>query len=161
MRNGTVSMLALTLCVAACGKAAEPEAPPSEGPAVEASAPAPAPLRSAHPTPETAVAASPVAKAPDPIVARELRALGTEPFWNARIAGATLTYTTPEDQKGKTIPIERRDTGIGAVFSGTLDGAPLVLTVTKRTCSDGMSDRDYPFSTVLTIGSQRRVGCAV
>lgn len=152
MRGGTGWALMLALGVTGCGKAADhaPEAEPSAAHEVPAQTEAPPP-----PPPATTPSA-----AAEPIVPRELRALGTEPFWGAEIKGATLTYTTPEDQTGQAIPVERRDTAIGAVFSGTLDGRPLVLTLAEHPCSDGMSDQTHPFKAVLMLGSQRRTGCA-
>lgn len=166
MRSGAVLMLTLSLCAAACGKAADPdpaaiEAPsPATSPVAETAA-TPGSEPAATPTPSTeptTPAAAPAASTP--IVPRDVRALGTEPFWNARINGNTLVYTTPEDQEGRKIAVERRDTAIGAVLSGKLDNEPLVLTLAKRTCNDGMSDRAYPFAAVLALGSQRRIGCA-
>lgn len=157
MRSGPVLMLFLSLGVAGCSKTEKP------GPvATETSTLAPSPVAieaaatsSAAPLP-TASASTAVT----PIVSPNVRALGTEPFWNAQIDGDALTYTTPEDQKGRRTTVARRDTEIGAVFSGKLGDEPLVLTLAKRTCSDGMSDRAHPFSAVLVLGSQRLTGCA-
>lgn len=163
MRNGSVLVLTLVLCTAGCGKSAEPGPAPTEtlSPAASDSGVAPtiaAAETTAAPAPGAEPATTPPAAAS--IVPDNVTALGTEPFWNARIEGGTLIYTTPEDQKGRKIAVERRDTAIGAVFSGKLDDEALVLTLAKRTCSDGMSDRDYSLSAVLSIGSQQRIGCA-
>lgn len=162
MRSGSIRVVALVLCAAGCGKTSEPSPEPTNAAVpmgLSGSGPATA-TASATAMPKTARAtpASPIG--PAPIIPANLQALGTEPFWNARIDGGALTYVTPEDQKGRKTAVERRDTAIGAVFSGKLDGEPLVLTLAKRACSDGMSDRAYPLSAVLTIGSQRRIGCA-
>ena len=89
-----------------------------------------------------------------------VRATGTEPFWNAEIIGGELTYTTPEDMDGTTIPVTRFAGNSGVGYSGTLRGEPLDLLVTEGVCSDGMSDRRYPFTTTLNIGDDRRSGCA-
>ena len=32
-----------------------------------------------------------------------VRAIGTEPFWNAQVEGRCITYSTPDDQKGTRI----------------------------------------------------------
>lgn len=161
MRYGSVSLLVVVLCAAGCGKTADPGPAPTDAATGPGSAPA-QPEAAAPSTPSaqpSATAAPPAAIAP--IVAANVRALGTEPFWNARIEGDLLTYTTPEDQTGRKGRVKRRDTAIGAVFSGRLDDADLVLTLAKRACSDGMSDRAYPLSAVLTLGSERREGCAI
>ena len=160
MRNGTATALVLAICVTGCGEGADPaptatfssEAAPSEA------AISPAPVETAAP----AQAASEAAKAPSAsAVPVKLRALGTEPFWNAQINGETLIYTTPENQKGQSGTVVRRETPGGMEFSGKLGGAAIHLAVTKQTCSDGMSDRSYPFTVVLTLGSDRRDGCAI
>lgn len=89
-----------------------------------------------------------------------LKFTGTEPFWGGQVAGGTLTYSTPEDQDGNAIAVERFAGRGGLSFSGTLDGATLVMAVTARQCSDGMSDRTYPFTVTLAIGADKRNGCA-
>jgi uncharacterized membrane protein len=89
-----------------------------------------------------------------------IQATGTEPFWNVRINAGTLTYTTPEDQVGTRIPVERFAGNSGLAFNGTLAGQQLDLLVTKGDCSDGMSDRRYSFTATLRIGEEQRSGCA-
>jgi uncharacterized membrane protein len=44
-------------------------------------------------------------------------------------------------------------------FSGELAGASFEMTVTPLECSDGMSDRTYPFTVTLEIGEDLRKGC--
>jgi uncharacterized membrane protein len=164
MRNGTAMAWVLAFCVTGCGKGADP-APAASEPAVAVASETPAaetrstegaaPAVSAAVPPETTKAPVVV-----PAVPARLRALGTEPFWNVQIGGGTLTYTTPEDQKGRRASVVRRDQANGAEFSGQLGQAAVHLAVTKRTCSDGMSDRSYPFAVVLTLNGDRRAGCA-
>lgn len=85
---------------------------------------------------------------------------GTEPFWGGDVNGGTLTYSTPEYPDGLAIPVERFAGRGGVSFSGELAGENLDLTVTPGTCSDGMSDRSYPFTATLLIGDEQRNGCA-
>ena len=85
---------------------------------------------------------------------------GTEPFWGGQVEGKTLVYTTPENQEGTAIMIERFAGRGGISFSGLLDGAEFELAVTELDCSDGMSDRTYPFTVTLEIGDDKRNGCA-
>lgn len=90
-----------------------------------------------------------------------LRAVGTEPFWGARIEGRCVTYSHPDDQAG---------TRIWTRFSGTVEagqwrGAHLGQTFVLRTrpqadCSDGMSDRRYPMAVSLSVAGEERQGCA-
>ncbi len=87
-------------------------------------------------------------------------ALGTEPFWAAKVDGARLTYSTPEDQAGRTIPVTRRNEARVAVIEGMLDGRLLRLRIGAGPCSDGMSDVVYPFAVERTEGAAVHNGCA-
>lgn len=88
-----------------------------------------------------------------------LRFTGTEPFWGGDVTGGTLTYSTPENQDGTTIPVERFAGRGGLSFAGELDGQDFEMMVTELACSDGMSDRTYPFTVTLQIGEEMRNGC--
>jgi uncharacterized membrane protein len=89
-----------------------------------------------------------------------LRFTGTEPFWGGQVTAGTLTYSTPENIDGTGMPVERFAGRNGLSFSGTLDGATFVMAVTPGECSDGMSDRTYPFTVTLEVGPEQRQGCA-
>ena len=89
-----------------------------------------------------------------------LRVTGTEPFWGGTVSGETFTYTTPENQAGEAIAVTRFAGRGGISFSGTRGGAPLDLAITPGNCSDGMSDRTYPFVATLHLGNEQRQGCA-
>lgn len=85
---------------------------------------------------------------------------GTEPFWGGSITGDELTYSTPENIKGTVIPVERFTGQGGLGFTGTLDGKGFDLLITQGECSDGMSDRTYPYVATLKLGDELREGCA-
>jgi uncharacterized membrane protein len=89
-----------------------------------------------------------------------LRFTGTEPFWGGQVSGKSLTYSTPEDQDGTVIAVERFAGRGGISYSGLLDGAVFEMVITPLECSDGMSDRTYPFTVTLAIGEDKRNGCA-
>ncbi|HEX8381504.1 MAG TPA: hypothetical protein VF619_13265 [Allosphingosinicella sp.] len=90
-----------------------------------------------------------------------VRALGTEPFWNAQVEGRCVTYSHPEDQKGTRVWTRFAPGPGGGAWSGTLGGKPFELKVRpQRGCSDGMSDRSYPLAAELVVGGERRLGCA-
>ena len=89
----------------------------------------------------------------------EVHFTGTEPFWGGQVAGRTLTYTTPENQSGEAIEVERFVGRGGISFSGLLAGKDFDMTVTPLECSDGMSDRTYPFTVTVKIGEETRNGC--
>jgi uncharacterized membrane protein len=90
-----------------------------------------------------------------------VRALGTEPFWNARVEGRCVTYSNPEDQKGIRVWTRFTPGPGGGTWSGSLGGGRFELRVSpKRGCSDGMSDKSYPLAAELVVGGERRQGCA-
>ena len=89
-----------------------------------------------------------------------LRFTGTEPFWGGQVSGMRLTYTTPEDMEGTIITVERFAGRGGLSFSGSLGEKSFDMAVSEGGCSDGMSDRTYPFGVTLRIGDETRSGCA-
>lgn len=89
-----------------------------------------------------------------------LRFAGTEPFWGGEVRGDQMTYKTPDQPDGRAIAVSRFAGRGGLSFSGTMDGAAFTMTVTAGTCSDGMSDRSYPFVVTLQQGDASRTGCA-
>jgi len=89
-----------------------------------------------------------------------IRFTGTEPFWGGSATGDQLTYTTPENPDGATIAVTRFAGNSGLGLSGKLEGQTFDMVVTAGTCSDGMSDREYPFTVTLEIGEDKRFGCA-
>jgi uncharacterized membrane protein len=85
---------------------------------------------------------------------------GTEPFWGGQVSGKALTYTTPENKTGERVAVDRFAGRHGISFSGDFAGEPFVLAVTPGTCSDGMSDRSYPYTVTLQVKGEQRNGCA-
>ena len=84
--------------------------------------------------------------------------VGTEPFWSMEIKQGLLLYTTP------VIPGEPRycrhfagNNGLG--ISGELGSEALQIAVTPGECSDGMSDRTYPFTATVSLAEQQLNGC--
>lgn len=91
-----------------------------------------------------------------------LRAVGTEPFWGARIEGRCVTYSHPEDQDGTRV-WTRYTPGPngGGSWSGSLGGRRFELTIHPESgCSDGMSDKRYPYAAALVVNGETRRGCA-
>ena len=91
-----------------------------------------------------------------------LRAVGTEPFWAARIEGRCVTYSHPEDQDGTRVWTRfTPDPKGGGTWSGALGGRLFELIVRPAPgCSDGMSDRRYPYAAEVAVHGERRRGCA-
>ena len=88
-----------------------------------------------------------------------LRFTGTEPFWGGEVKGETLLYSTPENPQGVQLAVSRFAGNNGLSFSGTLGGQTFDMAVTQAPCSDGMSDRTYPFTVSLRLGAEVRQGC--
>ena len=57
------------------------------------------------------------------------RAVGTEPFWAARIDGRCVIYSHPEDPNGVRVWTRYAKTPTGETWSGTLDGQLFELRV--------------------------------
>lgn len=129
---------------AACG-----ETPPAEPrPAAPAGAPA---------TPPHACRMQD-GKAIGPI---RLRAVGTEPFWGARIDGRCVTYSHPDDQAGTRVWTRFTGSREAGTWTGFHANQRFVLrTRPEPGCSDGMSDRRYPIAVSLTLAGEQRTGCA-
>lgn len=91
-----------------------------------------------------------------------LRAVGTEPFWAARIEGRCVTYSDPEDQLGTRVWTRYAPAANGGgTWTGALNGQLFELrTRPAPGCSDGMSDRRYPIAVDLLVDGERRSGCA-
>lgn len=89
-----------------------------------------------------------------------IRFAGTEPFWGGKISGKQLTWTTPDNIDGTRIMVERFAGRGGLSYTGALDGDALTIAITPGDCSDGMSERTYPFVATVTIGESLLAGCA-
>ncbi len=90
----------------------------------------------------------------------KFRAVGTEPFWAFDIDGDMAKYMTPENQVGVTFKVSRSVAANDVVYSGTLNGKPVALTITTGSCSDGMSDKNYEFTVKATVEGRTLQGCA-
>lgn len=89
-----------------------------------------------------------------------LRGVGTEPFWAVLIEGRCVTYSQPDDQQGTRVWTRYAANVTGGTWSA-LAGRPFILRTRARPgCSDGMSDRRYPFAVELIVGGEQRSGCA-
>ena len=92
---------------------------------------------------------------------RSFRALGTEPFWAIHVSEGRLRYMTPENQEGIAAEVTWEQTAQDRMaLAATVDGKALTLRGRIEPCSDGMSDRIYPYSVTLTLGEETRQGCA-
>jgi uncharacterized membrane protein len=90
-----------------------------------------------------------------------IRAIGTEPFWGLRIDAAGLRFTTPEDTAGRWLPVTTpARIGDTLRWVGAVDQDSFDIRIWKATCSDGMSDNEYPYTATVRIGDRDLMGCA-
>ena len=95
------------------------------------------------------------AVAPDEVITLT----GTEPFWGVRIADGQANYANPDHPEGYDFAVERFAGNNGLGFSGTMEGATVTITLTPGACSDGMSDRTYPYVATIALGDETLRGC--
>lgn len=142
------SLVALCGLVASCGQPPAPDAPVAEEQ-----------VRTSEPANPDALATGEAESAASTLPGN-FRALGTEPFWAIHVTDDRLRYMTPEDQEGQSVPFVREQTVRDELtLSATLNDLPLVVTLRAGTCSDGMSDRIYPYAVTLRFGDESRQGC--
>ena len=90
--------------------------------------------------------------------------VGTKPFWGMSIAKTGITYSTPDKKQifpyVAPLPAEGRTLDLLQVYRlpGGLNN--LIVIQKVNSCSDGMSDRQYPYSATLIFGRTVREGCA-
>lgn len=141
-------MRALLAVFAASVFAAACEPPPEE--------PASAPEDSRAPAGE---AVGPVLADVD--LGSPVRLIGTEPFWGVDIDRNGLKFTGVDrvDRQAPAVPPVLD--GATAVWNARVgDGAALVVSLTAKACSDGMSDRVYPLQAEVRLGEEVFRGCA-
>ncbi len=96
-----------------------------------------------------------------PLEITTIRAVGTEPFWGAKIEGRCVQYSHMEDQKGTRVWAQYTRNDAGEVWVGMLNDKTFQLRLRNEPgCSDGMSDKRYPLSVELQIGKELLKGCA-
>jgi uncharacterized membrane protein len=76
------------------------------------------------------------------------------------VTGNAARYSTPEIPEELARDVVRSTSGERETVSGRFGQVPFALTVHPERCSDGMSDRIYPFTARLRIGDHELRGCA-
>ncbi len=92
-----------------------------------------------------------------------MTALGTEPFWSLSIDGTRFKLSRPgEPDVIASAPGAAIRPGQATWAATSDDGQRLAVTLYVSPCSDGMSDRTYPMTAEVTLGSAPTLrGCAV
>jgi uncharacterized membrane protein len=97
---------------------------------------------------------------PEP-VEPAFRLLGNEPFWNLQIDAAGLRFRTPEDTAGQVFGATRAIlVGDSLRWNSVGDAGIIEAVVAPAQCSDGMSDKTWPFRARVVLGKTTYVGCA-
>lgn len=87
-------------------------------------------------------------------------ARGNEPFWSVKVDGATLVYSTPENQPGLELGATRTDTATDVAFRGNDGDKDFVLIITPGRCDDSMSDETFDYTATFSYGERQMTGCA-
>lgn len=106
--------------------------------------------------------AAPVDTSPKVSTAEPLRVLGTEPFWALDIDSTGLHFRTPADTTGTRFPPNAPSpiAGDTLVWMGETDMAAIQVRLWPARCSDGMSDRVYPYTAIVRVAGTTYRGCA-
>ncbi len=114
-------------------------------------------VRDSSPRPDSVSTAT----APEMPSAEAWRAIGTEPFWRLEIDTTGLRFTTPDDTMGirwpPLTPLARGDT---LRWFGETERAAVEVGIWPGRCSDGMSDRVWPYQAAVRVDSTNHRGCA-
>lgn len=96
----------------------------------------------------------------DKVAADEvINLVGTEPFWGIRIADGKASYSNPDQPDGVEFDVTRFAGNNGLGCSGSMGEADVTITLTPGECSDGMSDRVFPYVATIALGEETLRGC--
>lgn len=155
-----IALTAVAVLLAAC----EPEAPGGGAAPPPADAPAPvgAPERPEGPEPASTPANSPETPASaEPVSDMDIVMIGTEPFWRLDVKSGELSLSRPDSAVVRVRNADFSFSPPTAVFTGKAGDQTLVARLTKGRCSDGMSDRTYPYRAEVTLGDLTLKGCGI
>jgi uncharacterized membrane protein len=110
----------------------------------------------AAPEPAGPVPPQPAAAHPAPASTESYGALGTEPFWGLGIRDGRLDFDLNETEIVYSAPAPARE----AAPNGFVYRTPrLVAEIRHEECNDGMTDRTFADTVVVTIDGRRLDGC--
>ncbi|MBD2440288.1 COG3650 family protein [Nostoc sp. FACHB-110] len=90
-------------------------------------------------------------------------ARGTEPFWSVTVSKSGIVYSSPEVKKQTfpyVAPLTAQGRSADFVRVYRLRGNNTLILKKDNACSDGMSDKQYPYSAILILGNKVLEGCA-
>jgi uncharacterized membrane protein len=149
-----IALLAVVALLAAC----EPEAPGGGTAPPPADAPVAGPVAGPVADPVESPAGPDAAAS---VFGEDFVLIGTEPFWRLDVKGGELSLARPD-----AAAVLARDAGLavsptGAIWTGQSGDQGLVARVKAGACSDGMSDRSYPYQAEVALGDLILKGCGV
>lgn len=99
-----------------------------------------------------------------PTQVEEFTAVGTEPFWSVTVSRNGIVYSSPDAKNIKypyTAPKAASSRPLDLLRVYKLTGKTSgFLVIKKGSCSDGMSDRVYPYDATVILGDRVLEGCA-
>ncbi|BAY79255.1 hypothetical protein NIES25_57390 (plasmid) [Nostoc linckia NIES-25] len=95
----------------------------------------------------------------------EFIARGTEPFWSVLVSKRGIVYSSPDVQKQTfsyiaPLKAEARPADLVRVYRLQGKGNNILIIKKVDACSDGMSDKEYPYSAIFILGNKVLEGCA-
>ncbi len=95
----------------------------------------------------------------------EFTSVGTEPFWNVTVSKSGIVYSSPNAKKQTfpyVTPIKATGRTADIVRVYRLQGKPNSTLIIKKesSCTDGASDKQYPYSATLILDNTVLEGCA-
>jgi uncharacterized membrane protein len=99
------------------------------------------------------------------VATERFNVVGTEPFWNVSVSKSGIVYSSPEVKK-QTFPYVAplraagRPEDLVRVYQLKGKGNNTLILKKVDKCSDGMSDKQYPYSATLILGTKVLEGCA-
>lgn len=141
-------LLFMCLTLAACSRSMD--STPAEAPA---DAPSEAPSE-----PPAAANAPPAVHVLNTVDLREPVSLnGTEPFWGLTVKPEGIKLSRPDAPEKDYMPADFVVNGNQAA----LQTGELTVNLAVATCSDGMSERRYPLTAEVHVGTEVLKGCAM
>ena len=86
---------------------------------------------------------------------------GNEPFWAVYVIGNKKIVFHPMDGMDVEVPHVTPTTvdSLTSRYASSSGSADLVLIITKKNCSDGMSDETHKYAVDLTVNKTHYSGC--
>jgi uncharacterized membrane protein len=88
-------------------------------------------------------------------------AVGTEPFWSVYVVANSTIVFHPADGPDVEVPYTAPSAvnSTTSAYSSSAGSASIELIITKKDCSDGMSEIIHPYSVTLSVNKTKYAGC--